>query len=83
LKSVTAVPGTKVTLLGQEGELAWEQTPDGLKIAVVRKQTIRLVKAKPAADRPESTDIQRLTWGLEAPVAVKIVGVQAPAAPVK
>jgi alpha-L-fucosidase len=83
LKSVTAVPGTKVTLLGQEGELAWEQTPDGLKIAVVRKQTIRLVKAKPAADRPESTDIQRLTWGLEAPVAVKIFGVQAPAAPVK
>jgi len=83
LKSVTAMPGTKVTLLGQEGELAWEQTPDGLKIAVVRKQTIRLVKAKPAADRPESTDIQRLTWGLEAPVAVKIAGAQAPAAPVK
>ena len=83
LKSVTAMPGTKVTLLGQEGELAWEQTPDGLKIAVVRKQTIRLVKAKPAADRPESTDIQRLSWGLEAPVAVKIAGAQAPAAPVK
>ena len=74
LKSVAATPATKVTLLGQEGELAWEQTPAGLKIAVTRKQTIRLVKAKPAKDQPESTDIQRLTWGLEAPVAVKITG---------
>jgi hypothetical protein len=61
-----------VTLLGQEGDLAWEQTPDGLKVAVVRKQTIRLVKAKPAPGQAETTDIQRLTWGLEAPVAVKI-----------
>jgi alpha-L-fucosidase len=72
LKSVAATPGTKVTLLGQEGDLAWEQTPDGLKVAVVRKQTIRLVKAKPAPGQAETTDIQRLTWGLEAPVAVKI-----------
>ena len=83
LKSVAATPGTKVTLLGQEGELAWEQTAAGLKIAVIRKQTIRLVKAKPAKDQPESTDIQRLTWGLEAPVAVKITGVKAPAGPAK
>ena len=75
LKSVAATPGTKVTLLGQEGDLPWEQTPAGLKIAVTRKQTIRLVKAKPAAGQTESTDIQRLTWGLEAPVAVKITGV--------
>jgi alpha-L-fucosidase len=79
LKSVAATPATKVTLLGQEGDLAWEQTPGGLKIAVTRKQTIRLVKAKPAPDQPESTDIQRLTWGLEAPVAVKITAA-APAA---
>ena len=61
-----------MTLLGQEGDLPWEQTPDGLKITVTRKQTIRLVKAKPAPDQAETTDIQRLTWGLEAPVAVKI-----------
>jgi alpha-L-fucosidase len=79
LKSVAATPATKVTLLGQEGDLAWEQTPGGLEIAVTRKQTIRLVKAKPAPDQPESTDIQRLTWGLEAPVAVKITAA-APAA---
>jgi len=79
LKSVAATPGTKVTLLGQEGDLAWEQTPDGLKVAVVRKQTIRLVKAKPAPGQAETTDIQRLTWGLEAPVAVKIANA-APAA---
>jgi alpha-L-fucosidase len=72
LKSVSATPGTKVTLVGQEGDLPWEQTPGGLKITVVRKQTIRLVKAKPAQNQAETSDIQRLTWGLEAPVAVKI-----------
>jgi alpha-L-fucosidase len=72
LKSVSATAGTEVTLLGQEGNLPWEQTPGGLKISVIRKQTIRLVKAKPAPDQPETGDIQRLTWGLEAPVAVKI-----------
>jgi alpha-L-fucosidase len=72
LKSVAAGPGAKVTLLGQEGDLPWEQTPGGLKITVTRKQTIRLIKAKPAPDQAETTDIQRLTWGLEAPVAVKI-----------
>jgi alpha-L-fucosidase len=83
LKSVTATPGTKVTLLSQEGELPWEQTPVGLKITVTRKQTIRLVKAKPDPDKAETSDIQRLTWGLEAPVAVKITQVQSPAAPAK
>src|SRR5512136_2556970 len=54
LKSVAATPGTKVTLLSQEGELPWEQTPAGLKITVKRTQTIRLVKAKPAKDQPET-----------------------------
>jgi hypothetical protein len=73
-----------VTLLSQEGELPWEQTPAGLKITVTRKQTIRLVKAKPAPDgKAETSDIQRLTWGLEAPVAVKITQAQSPAAPAK
>jgi alpha-L-fucosidase len=80
LKSVAATPATKVTLLSQEGDLAWEQTPAGLTIKVVRRQTIRLIKARPAADQPETTDIQRLTWGLEAPVAVKITGVRPSAA---
>jgi alpha-L-fucosidase len=79
LKSVTATPGTKVSLLSQEGELPFEQTPAGLKITVVRKQTIRLIKAKPDPNRAETSDIQRLTWGLEAPVAVKITAA-APAA---
>jgi hypothetical protein len=78
LKSVSATPGTKVTLLSQEGELPWEQTPAGLKITVTRKQTIRLVKAKPApGGKAETSDIQRLTWGLEAPVAVKITAASA------
>ncbi len=77
LKSVAATPGTKVTLLSQEGELPWEQTPAGLEITVTRKQTIRLIKARPAPDRPETSDVQRLTWGLEAPVAVKITAAQA------
>jgi alpha-L-fucosidase len=79
LKSVVASPATKVTLLSQEGELPFEQTPAGLKIAVKRTQTIRLVKAKPAPGLNETSDIQRLTWGLEAPVAVKITAA-APAA---
>lgn len=80
LKSVSATPGTKVTLLSQEGELPWEQTPAGLKIAITRKQTIRLIKAKPAPDgQAETSDIQRLTWGLEAPVAVKITAALAAA----
>lgn len=80
LKSVTATPGTKVTLLSQEGELPWKQTPAGLEITVNRKQTIRLIKAKPAPDRSETSDVQRLTWGLEAPVAVKITAAEAAAA---
>jgi hypothetical protein len=50
---------------------------------VTRKQTIRLVKAKPDPDKAETSDIQRLTWGLEAPVAVKITQAQSPAAPAK
>jgi Alpha-L-fucosidase C-terminal domain len=80
LKSVSATPGTKATLLSQEGELPWEQTPAGLKITVVRKQTIRLIKAKPApGGGAETSDVQRLTWGLEAPVAVKITAVSAAA----
>jgi len=81
LESVSATPGTKATLLSQDGELPWKQTPAGLEIEVKRTQTIRLIKAKPAVGQPETSDIQRLTWGLEAPVAVKITGVQVPAAP--
>jgi alpha-L-fucosidase len=73
LKSVAASPETKVTLLGQEGDCLWEQTPAGLKIVVTRKQTVRLVKAPPAPDdKAESSDKQRLTWGPDWPVAVKI-----------
>jgi alpha-L-fucosidase len=73
LKSVAASPETKVTLLGQEGDCEWEQTPAGLKITVTRKQTIRLVKT-PAdpGKKSESSDKQRLTWGPDWPVAVKI-----------
>ncbi len=73
LKSVAASPETKVTLLGQEGDCPWEQTPAGLKIAVTRKQTIRLVKA-PAepGEKAGSSDKQGLTWGPNWPVAVKI-----------
>jgi alpha-L-fucosidase len=73
LKSVAASPETKVTLLGQEGDFPWEQTPAGLKITLTRKQTVRLVKAPPApGDKAESSDKQRLTWGPDWPVAVKI-----------
>ena len=73
LKSVAASPETKVTLLGQEGDCPWEQTPAGLKIALTRKQTVRLVKAPPApGDKAESSDKQRLTWGPDWPVVVKI-----------
>jgi alpha-L-fucosidase len=73
LKSVAASPETKVTLLGQEGDCPWEQTPAGLKINVTRKQTVRLVKAPPApGEKAESSDRQRLTWGPDWPVAVKI-----------
>jgi alpha-L-fucosidase len=73
LKSVAASPETKVTLLGQEGDCTWEQTPAGLKITVARKQTIRLVKAAPGPDeKVGSSDKQRLTWGPDWPVAVKI-----------
>jgi alpha-L-fucosidase len=75
LKSVAATPETKVTLLGQEGDLPWEQTPAGLKITVARKQTIRLVKAPPdPGAKAESSDRQRLVWGPDWPVAVKISG---------
>ena len=73
LNSVAASPETKVTLLGQEGDCAWEQTRAGLKITVTRKQTIRLVKAPPSpGDKAETSDKQRLTWGPDWPVAVKI-----------
>jgi alpha-L-fucosidase len=73
LKSVAASPETKITLLGQEGDCAWEQTPAGLKITVTRKQTIRLVKAAAGpGEKAESSDKQRLTWGPDWPVAVKI-----------
>jgi alpha-L-fucosidase len=73
LKSVAASPETKVTLLGQEGDCAWEQTPAGLKITVTRKQTVRLVKASPSpGEKAESSDKQRLIWGPDWPVAVKI-----------
>ena len=73
LKSVAASSETKVTLLGQEGDCPWEQTPAGLKIVVTRKLTIRLVKA-PAepGEKAGSSDKQRLTWGPNWPIAVKI-----------
>jgi len=73
LKSVVASPETKVTILSQEGDCPWEQTPAGLKITLNRKQTVRLIKAAPApGDKPKSSDQQRLTWGPNWPVAVKI-----------
>jgi alpha-L-fucosidase len=73
LGSVAASPETKVMLLGQEGECPYEQTPAGLKITLTRKQTVRLVKAPPApGDKAGSSDKQRLTWGPDWPVAVKI-----------
>jgi alpha-L-fucosidase len=73
LKSVVASPDTKVSLLGQEGDCPWEQTPDGLRITVTRKQTIRLVKAPPGpGEKAGNSDKQRLTWGPGWPVAVKI-----------
>jgi len=75
IKSVAATPETRVALLGQEGDLPWEQTPAGLKITVTRKQTVRLVKAPPApGEKPDSSDKQRLTWGPDWPAAVKITG---------
>jgi hypothetical protein len=44
-----------------------------LKITVTRKQTIRLVKAAAGpGEKAESSDKQRLTWGPDWPVAVKI-----------
>ncbi|MDH4198423.1 MAG: alpha-L-fucosidase [Candidatus Aminicenantes bacterium] len=77
LKSVRATPETKVTLLGQEGELEWKEGPAGLQVTVVRKQTIRLVKAppKPGADAA-SVDKQELRWGPDWPVAVKLTKVE-------
>jgi alpha-L-fucosidase len=73
LKSVVASPDTKVTIVSQEGDCPWEQTPAGLKITLNRKQTVRLVKAPPdPGKKPESSDVQRLTWGPDWPVAVKI-----------
>ena len=73
LRSVVASPDTEVTLLGQEGTIPWEQTPAGLKITVTRKQTIRLVKASSSpGEKAEGSDRQRLTWGPDWPVAVKI-----------
>jgi alpha-L-fucosidase len=73
LKSVAASPETKVVLLGQEGNCPWEQTPAGLKISVSRKQTIRLLKGPASPDKKAgSSDKQRLTWGPDWPVAVKI-----------
>jgi len=84
LTTVTAAPGTKVTLLGQEGDLLWEQTPAGLKIDVTRKQTIRLVKAPPdPGAKAESSDKQRLIWGPDWPVAVKITGLVPVVGPAK
>ncbi len=76
LSSVAPSPGTRITLLGQEGDIPWEKTPSGLTFTVTRKQTIRLVKAPPLqGDGAESSDMQRLTWGPDWPVAVKITGV--------
>ena len=73
LRSVVASPDTEVTLLGQEGTIPWEQTPAGLKITVTRKQTIRLVKVSSSpGEKAEGSDRQRLTWGPDWPVAVKI-----------
>ena len=73
LRSVAATPETKVTLLGQDGDLAWEQTPAGLKIDIARKQTIRLLKASlPPGEADGGPDKQILTWGPDWPVAVKI-----------
>ncbi|MBN2206899.1 MAG: alpha-L-fucosidase [Candidatus Aminicenantes bacterium] len=73
LRSVAATPDTKVTLLGQDGGLSWEQTADGLKIDIVRKQTIRLLKAplRPG-EAAGGRDKQSLTWGPDWPVAVLI-----------
>jgi len=73
LRSVAATPETKVTLLGQDGDLPWEQTPAGLKIAVTRKQTVRLIRAPLRPGEPDGgPDRQVLTWGPDWPVAVKI-----------
>jgi alpha-L-fucosidase len=77
LKSVRATPDTKVSLLGQEGELEWKATPAGLQVTVQRKQTIRLVKAPPKpGEGPASVDKQVLRWGPDWPVAVKLTNVR-------
>ena len=81
LKSIASTPETKATLLGQDGELVWEQTAGGLKIDVVRKQTIRLLMAPLQPGGWEgSPDKQALTWGPDWPVAVKLSGVRPSAA---
>jgi alpha-L-fucosidase len=73
VRSVAATPETRVTLLSQDGDLKWEQTPAGLKIEAVRKQTIRLVRAPAPPGRTSAdSDKQELTWGPDWPVAVKI-----------
>jgi alpha-L-fucosidase len=74
LKSVRATDATKVTLLSQEGDLEWKTTPAGLQVTVVRKQTIRLVKAPPKPGM--SVDKQELRWGPDWPVAVKLTNVR-------
>ena len=77
LKSVRATADTKVSLLGQEGDLEWKDSPAGLQVTVLRKQTIRLVKAppKPGASAA-SVDKQALRWGPDWPVAVKLANVR-------
>jgi len=73
LRSVKPTAETKITLLSQAGECEWKEDAGGLHINVIRKQTIRLIRAQAEkgaeADHP---DKQALTWGPDWPVAVKI-----------
>jgi alpha-L-fucosidase len=73
LKSITATPQSRVTLLSQAGECEWNEDDGGLHIKVRRKHTVQLIRAQlenvPLEGGGERTP---LTWGPDWPVVVKI-----------
>lgn len=73
IRSVRATENTKVTVLGQRGDLEWRQEETGLHIEARNYHPVQMIKYP--IEKPE-TEERDWIWGPDWPVALKITNVQ-------
>lgn len=73
LRSVQTSESTRISLLGQAGDLEWIQDKDGLHITARNQHTVQMLRRMKSSN---NSSARAWTWGPKWPVAIKITAVQ-------